>query len=86
MILWDVALGVLALAYLVALVRVGLGPTLADRVVASEVGLVALIGGIGLLAVRLDSTHYLDAVVLVALLQFVATIALARLLERKVSR
>lgn len=83
MTLLDGALGVLAAAYLLALVRVGLGPTLADRVVASELGLAVLVGGIGLLAVRLESTHFLDAVVLVALLQFVATIALARLLERK---
>lgn len=79
----DIPLAILAVAFLVALARVATGPSLADRVVASEVALASFVGGIGLLAVRLGSTHFLDAVVLVALLQFVATIALARLLERQ---
>lgn len=83
MIATDIPLAILGLAFLVALARAATGPSLADRVVASEVALVSFVGGIGLLAVRLGSTHFLDAVVLAALLQFVATIALSRLLERK---
>lgn len=86
MIAVDLPLALLAMAFLVALIRIAIGPSLADRVVASEIGLASFVGGIGLLAVRLDSTHFLDAVVLAALLQFIATIALARLLERKEGR
>lgn len=83
MIAVDLPLALLGIAFLVALVRVAIGPDLADRVVATEVGLASFVGGIGLLGVRLGSTHVLDAVLLAALLQFIATIALARLLERK---
>ncbi len=79
----DMPLGVVAVSFVIALVRVAIGPSLADRAVGGEVCLVTLVGGIALLAARLESTHFLDAVVVAALVQFIATIALALLLERK---
>jgi multicomponent Na+:H+ antiporter subunit F len=83
MVIVDVTLAALAVALLLAIVRVAIGPTLADRVVAGELALVTFVGGIALLAVRLDSSHFLDVVVLAALLQFIATIALAWMLEQE---
>lgn len=80
---FDVPLAILALAYLIALYRLATGPTLADRAVAIEVALATIVGGIALLSARLGSTHFLDAVVLVALLQFVATLAIAQLIGRE---
>lgn len=80
---FDVPLAILALAYLIALYRLVTGPTLADRAVAIEVALATFVGGIALLSARLGSTHFLDAVVLVALLQFVATLAIAQLIGRE---
>lgn len=79
----DVPLAVLAVAFLIALVRVVKGPTLPDRAVAAEVGLVTLVGGIALLAARLGSTHFLDVVVVATLIQFIATVSFGRLLERR---
>lgn len=78
----DVPLAILAAAFLLALLRVAIGPSLADRAVGTEVCLVTVVGGIALLAARLGATHFLDAVVVAALLQFIATVALGRLLER----
>lgn len=79
----DIPLAVLAVAFLISLVRVAKGPTLPDRAVAAEVGLVTLVGGIALLAARLDSTHFLDVVVVATLIQFIATVSFGRLLERR---
>lgn len=82
----DVPLAILGVAFVLALVRIGIGPTLADRVVAGEVGLVTFVAGLALLAARLGEDHLLDAVVVAALLQFIATVALARLIERRERR
>lgn len=76
----DVPLAILALAFLLALVRMALGPSVADRVIAAELGAAVLVAAMPLLAVRLDSSHLLDVAILAALLQFVATSALASLL------
>lgn len=79
----DVPLVLLAVAFVTALVRLGTGPTLADRAIAAEVCLVSVVAAIALLGARSGTSHSLDAVVVATLLQFVATIALGRLLERK---
>lgn len=79
----DIPLALLSIAFLIALIRVAKGPTLPDRAVAAEVGLVTLVGGIALLTARLGSTHFLDVVVVATLIQFVATVSFGRLLERR---
>lgn len=78
----DVALAVLALAFLVAVVRVAIGPTAADRAAAADVCLFALVASFALLSVRADAAPILDGVLIVTLLGFLATVALARLLDR----
>ncbi|GIU97889.1 MAG: cation transporter [Actinomycetota bacterium] len=82
LIVVDVALGMLALAFLIALVRVALGPTAADRAAGTDVCLFALVASFALLAVRLDAPALLDGVLVITLLGFLATVALARLLIR----
>lgn len=82
----DVPLALLAIAFLMALIRIAKGPTLPDRAVAAEVALVILVGGIALLAARLGSTHFLDVVVVATLIQFITTVAFGRLLERRYQR
>lgn len=79
----DIPLALVAVAFLISLVRVAKGPTLPDRAVAAEVGLVTLVGGIALLAARLDSIHFLDVVVVATLIQFIATVSFGRLLEHR---
>lgn len=76
----DVGLALLALAFLAALVRVGLGPSLADRAVAADVALFSAVAAVALLAVRLESYAFVDVVWVAALLGFVATASLAWLL------
>ncbi|RCW39130.1 multisubunit sodium/proton antiporter MrpF subunit [Halopolyspora algeriensis] len=78
----DLPLGILAAAFALTLMRIATGPSLADRVTAAELAFVVLLAGIGLLAARLHSTHALTVAVIAALLQFIATAALAALLLR----
>jgi multicomponent Na+:H+ antiporter subunit F len=82
----DVSLGMLAVAFLLALVRVALGPTPADRAAGTDVCLFALVASFALLSVRFDAPALLDGVLVVTLVGFLATVALARLLARRGER
>lgn len=73
-----VALGLLSLALLLALVRIIIGPTLADRVLALDLLTIVAMGFIGAVAIRSGLTLYLDIAIALALLGFLATVAFAR--------
>ena len=79
----DVALLMLALALAMALARVVKGPTVADRAIAADVCLYAVVAALSLLSIRLDAPFLLDAVLVATMLGFIATVALASLLRRK---
>lgn len=73
----DWALLLLALSIAVSALRILQGPTAADRAVAADVCLYALIAAIALIAVRMDAEALADITVAAALLGFLATVALA---------
>lgn len=79
----DLALAVLALTYLGAIIRLVRGPSDADRVVAADLAFFVLIAGVALLAVRLDEPSFLDVTIVATLVGFLASIALAGLLDRR---
>lgn len=79
----DVALAALAVVFALSLVRVVLGPTVADRAVAADLCLFAVVGALALLSIRQDSQAFLDVVLIATLLGFLATVALAWLLEER---
>jgi len=78
-----VALVILGLALLVSLVRIVIGPSLADRVLALDLMTVVAIGFIGGIAIRTGLMLYLDIAIALALLGFLATVALARYIIRR---
>lgn len=80
--LLDAVLVVLALAMLVAIGRACFGPTSADRVLGVDFGFAVFIAAIAVLAVRLDSRSLLDLVLAATLVGFLATVGLAKLVER----
>ncbi|WP_206691329.1 monovalent cation/H+ antiporter complex subunit F [Quadrisphaera sp. INWT6] len=82
-VILDAALVVLALAAVVATVRVVVGPTDADRVLAVDLGFVVLLAALALLALRLGAPALLDLVLVGTLVGFLATVALARLAARR---
>jgi multicomponent Na+:H+ antiporter subunit F len=72
----------LAGAFVLAVVRLALGPTLPDRVVALDLLAFISIGFIALFTLSTATAAYLDVAVALALIAFLATLAFARYVER----
>lgn len=77
------ALAVLCLAALVFFVRLVIGPSLPDRVIALDGVLGCVAAAIVVGAVRSGSGVAIDAVVVVTLVAFVGTALAAQFVERK---
>ena len=77
-----IALAILALALLIAVVRLVKGPTLPDRVVALDLAGVLVVGLIVVLAGSTRVPATLDAAIVIALIGFVGTVAYATYVER----
>jgi multisubunit Na+/H+ antiporter MnhF subunit len=73
----------LAVAALLALVRLCLGPTVPDRIVALDNLLYVVVLGIAVAAATSGSGAFLGVLVAVALLAFVGTATVARFVERR---
>ncbi|MBY5935581.1 pH regulation protein F [Tateyamaria omphalii] len=69
-----------------ALIRLAIGPTLPDRVVALDQMTVSIVAFCGLAAIRSQDAAFLDVALVLALVGFLATVALARFAERAVGR
>lgn len=78
----DLVLVALALAMLVAIGRIALGPTVADRTLGLDFGFAILVAGTAVLAVRLDTPALVNLVLAATLLGFLGTVAIATLVER----
>lgn len=79
----PIALGLLSLSMLLALLRVILGPTLPDRVVALDLMASLAMGFIAMYAVMSDQTIYLDVAIVLALIAFLGTVAFAYFIEKR---
>lgn len=73
----------IALSLAIAFVRLTLGPTVADRVVALDMMTTLIIAVCGVVAVQAGATAFLDVAIVLALVAFLATVALARYKERR---
>lgn len=73
-----VALGLLSLSFLVTVLRVILGPTLPDRIVALDMLVTVAIGFIAVIGIRTGFTLYVDIAIALGLVGFLATVAFAR--------
>ncbi|NAZ35280.1 monovalent cation/H+ antiporter complex subunit F [Rubellimicrobium sp. CFH 75288] len=79
----DVGLGLILIASALAFVRVARGPSLLDRVMALDMMAIALVSFCALLAIRTEVRAFLDIAVVLALVGFLSTAALARFAERR---
>ncbi|MEQ8840107.1 MAG: monovalent cation/H+ antiporter complex subunit F [Acidimicrobiales bacterium] len=80
------ALAMIGLAGILALLRTGRGGSLPDKVLGADTLLLVLAAGVAADAgIRRDAT-FLDALVVVTVLGFVATITVARYIERRGAR
>ncbi|GIT89669.1 hypothetical protein JANAI62_08460 [Jannaschia pagri] len=69
-----------------AFIRLIKGPSLPDRVVALDTMTVLIVAFCGLFVFESGSTAFLDVAVVLALIGFLATVALARFIERRAER
>lgn len=82
MILLDIAIGALALTLVPAMWRIVVGPTDADRALASDLVFYIFVAVVALFAVRLDVAGLIDIVIVATLVGFLAPATLARLIDR----
>ena len=74
----HIALAILMLALVMTAIRVIIGPTLADRVLALDQLVAIAIGFIAVIAVKTGFELYIDIALALALVGFLATAAFAR--------
>lgn len=78
----EIALAVLSLAFVLATIRLAIGPRLADRVIALDFAGVTIAGMIAAMALLYRQPLFVDVGLAVALVAFVGTIAFAQHIER----
>ncbi|ALC82204.1 MULTISPECIES: Na(+)/H(+) antiporter subunit F1 [Bacillus] len=76
------ALGILALSTFLYVIRVIKGPTVPDRVVALDSIGINLIAITGLLCILLNTSVFLDIILLFGILAFIGTVAFSKFLEK----
>jgi multicomponent Na+:H+ antiporter subunit F len=81
-----IGFAVLAFAGALCVIRLARGPSLADRVLALDSLLIVGVVGVALESARTRSGVYLDVLLVVALVAFIGTTAVARFIERRGSR
>lgn len=84
--LFDISLGVafvaLAIGQILSMARLVLGPTSGDRILALDTMVIAALGLVIVLGVHQGVQIYFEVSLLIAMLGFVSTVALARFLLR----
>jgi multicomponent K+:H+ antiporter subunit F len=82
----DLALNIAFVAFTASLalaaIRLALGPSVPDRILALDALYVNVVAVTVLLGIRYDSFAYFEAALVIALFGFVATVALARFAAR----
>lgn len=84
LVMWAIDIGIvmLVVGLLCCVWRLIRGPHLADRSIAVDTIGVLLVGLVGLFTVRLQTLAFLDAVLVLSLLSFAGTVALAQYIAR----
>ena len=78
----TIAFIILALSIACALLRLGLGPTAVDRIMAFDLIATATVGMIVLLAIQWKTAMYLDMILVYTLLGFCGTVTFVHYLSR----
>ena len=79
----DIAFLMLMVAMILAVYRLARGPSLPDRVVALDLLTVLAVAFCALFAISSEQSAFVDVAISLALVAFLATVALARFAERK---
>ncbi|WP_066188462.1 MULTISPECIES: Na(+)/H(+) antiporter subunit F1 [Gracilibacillus] len=84
MIEWmlTAALTIYGLAIAISTVRIIIGPSLPDRIVALDMIGVMLVSCIAIVSVMYGTTAFLEVILILAILAFISTIAFSKYIER----
>jgi multicomponent Na+:H+ antiporter subunit F len=82
----EVMLAVIAVSAVLTFVRLVRGPTLADRVVALDLLTIVGVAAMSVAAIRYQVEALMDVALVLALIGFIGTAALASYIERKGGR
>ncbi|PWR04354.1 pH regulation protein F [Meridianimarinicoccus roseus] len=82
----TVGFGLIMASLVLGFVRLAKGPTFSDRVVALDMMSVSIVGFCALYAIKTGVSSFVDIAIVVALIGFLATVALARFAERGLHR
>ncbi|RFU70148.1 Na(+)/H(+) antiporter subunit F1 [Peribacillus saganii] len=81
-IILRISLLCISLAMLGLLYRVVKGPSAADRVIALDAMGINLIAIVALISILLDTSAFLEVILLVGILAFIGTVAFSKFLEK----
>ncbi len=81
----KISLLFLSFSIIAALYRVVKGPSTPDRVLALDIIGINLLAGVAIVSVLLRTYAFFEVILLIGILSFVGTIALARFMERGVA-
>lgn len=84
MILIQAALVIYGIAIMIVLYRVIAGPSLLDRVVAFDSIGAMVMSSVSIMCLIMDTTLFLEAILIIGVLSFISTIATSRFIERGV--
>lgn len=76
------AFGILTLAVVGGLIRLALGPTVIDRIMAFDLITTSAVGMIALLSIQWQTAMYLELILIFSLLGFFGTVAFVYYLSR----
>ncbi|MBS7345453.1 MAG: Na(+)/H(+) antiporter subunit F1 [Caryophanon sp.] len=76
------AIGLVALSMLPMIYRMVKGPDASDRVIALDAIGVALISLIGLFSIVVETSYFLEIILLLAILSFIGTVAFSKFIEK----
>ena len=82
----EIGFALVMLSILLSLIRLAVGPSLADRVVALDMMTVSIVAFCALFSIETGSPVFLDVAIVLALVGFMSTVALARYAERSLKR
>ena len=78
----SLTIGLLTVAWVLNLYRLVIGPSLPDRVLALDTMYINSIALIVVYGIQVDSKLYFEAAMLIALIGFVSTVAVAKYITR----
>ena len=77
-----ISLSLFGIAILITFIRIILGPTFPDRIIAMDVVGVNLISAIAIVSILFHTIFFYDVILVLGILAFISTISFSKFLER----